>query len=165
MNRQFLHPLGLRLNLTEEGDIEFYKTNRPQGYITEIVSDFSRKVFIDFRMKKLKEREQALGYIIQTKGMFRAQDRDDKNMKRDHPNRNKIRLIESSLQQFAFSIYARLLQKQEKDKPKVPKLKLAYESKVQLYNRIHHALSEEDYIGAGAYLILLINFDNEIEGD
>lgn len=163
VNRIFFHPLGIRLNINDQGEIEFYKTESPYGYIIEKINTFSRKIFMEFRSQKMEQREKKLGFAIQVKGLFRGKQMDDEALLKEHPNQRRINIIANSLHQFSFGIYNKLLQKQEEDKLKLKKIQLSYETKGQLLQKLQRAIEHEEWLDAGAYLILLMNINNIIE--
>lgn len=122
LNRTFLNPLGLRLNLNKEAEIKLEKTEDPEGVILHTVDTFRLKIFNDYRNKKHKERLEKVGFIIQTKDIPRKNElKKDKNLSLSSPENLKLRKLLTCVDDVAHKVKKSLMENsKEKDKDAAP---------------------------------------------
>jgi hypothetical protein len=113
-NRTFFHPIGLNLKLEKDLTLSLEITEDEHGFILHTVDKFKINAFNHYRMERHKKRQARAGFIIQTRDMIRS---DKLETSIVAPSVLKLNLLLTELDNFAFDIKKRLMEKSpEKDK-------------------------------------------------
>lgn len=122
LNRTFLNPLGLRLTLNKELEIQLEKTDNPEGIVLHTVDLFQLQLFKDFRIKKHAERLERLGFIIQVKDLIRKDKLEkEKDLYLSSPENLKLKKLLTCVDDVAYKIKTELMKNStDKDKDAAP---------------------------------------------
>jgi hypothetical protein len=111
VNRTFFNPLGLSLNLEKDLTLSIEKAEEEHGIIQGTINKLALKVFMKFAQEKHRARQQMAGFIIQTQDMIR---KDKLETPVTTPSTLKLETLLREVDQFAYNIKARLMQKSKK---------------------------------------------------
>lgn len=152
INRTFLHPLGIELNLNKDDQVELHRTDDPKGITYETISGMLTKVFQQFSMRKSAERTRRLGFTIQVRDLFR-----NKNLEHVHgllltPERKKVELIISCLNAFQHLIYEKIIRKHKEFDSNLDPKQFEFSN---LIASLNHNVQKEDWIDVAAIAMML----------
>jgi len=158
LNRTFLNPLGLNLELDGQLKLQLQKTEGEEEATLHTVDKFKLRVFNDYRNKKHSERQEKLGFVIQTRDLLRKNELSkNKNIKLTSPENLKLSKLLKYVDEAAYMMKYNLMANsdiKDKNAADIPWKKLLHSMEVDFYS--------------GRYLpamtkAVLINYKEEIE--
>jgi hypothetical protein len=152
INRTFLHPLGIELNLNQKNEIEIYRTKDPKGITYEKINSMLTKVFQQFAMGKSSERTRLLGFTIQVKDLFRNENLKNVSGLLLAPERKKLELIAGCLSAFQHLIYEKIIRKHKEYDSNFDPKQFEFSN---LIASLNHNVKEEDWIDVAAIAMML----------
>jgi hypothetical protein len=158
LNRTFLHPLGLKVNLNvETKELEIWKTEDPKGYLIDRINPIHKQIFQKLSSRKNSERTKAIGFGIQTTDIYRKDYLKPGTHLLIPPERLKIETIIESLTAFCYHIYSKFISKhKEKDQYLEPD-QFSIHNAMPLLDR---AIIDEDWVSVAAYAMIINNSDD-----
>lgn len=152
INRTFLHPLGLELNLNEKNELELWRTNDPKGFVYEKINPMHSKVFGTFASSKSAKRMNKLGFSIQVKDLFRSNKLEEVTNLLIKPERKKVELIIACLSTFSHLLYERIIRNHKiKDQILDPE----QFNKEELLNSLMKNIENKDWIDVANLAMML----------
>ena len=108
VNRTFFNPIGLSLNLEKDLTLSIELAREEWGIIQGTVNKLALKVFMKFAHERHRARQQMAGFIIQTRDMIR---KDNLETPVTSPATLKLETLLKEVDQFAYNVKARIMQK------------------------------------------------------
>jgi len=157
VNRVFFHPLGMALTIiyfeeTERTELKLQYTENPEGYVFDFLDRFKMEMFREFSNNKFDERQECLGFTIQTRDFVEQ----DKNYKRNIKT-NRLEILFKFLKMFIYDMQKKFLKHhEEQDKDN----QLHTVSVLESF--LFDSLQEKDWVSVANYS-MMIQFYNELE--
>jgi len=155
VNRTFFHPLGLALTLKYYDDIEktellMQQDNDPEGTVFGTLDKFKMSMFRDFANSKYLEREDQLGFIIQTRD-FTEEDKQYKNNKNIKTCR--LEIIFKYFKKFCFDMQKKFIKHHDVNDVDNHML-----SKDQCLAMLDSAINDNDWVSVAAWALIIDNY-------
>lgn len=155
VNRTFFHPLGLALGIKcheikNKAELIIYLDDAKEGTVFKYLDRFKMQMFRDFCQGKYLDREDAYGFIIQTKDFEEA----DKNYKENKKLKTRrLEIIFKHFRTFCFNMQKKIM-KHHDDLDKNNQ----FPSKDVAYQMLQKAFDDNDWVSVATWAMILENY-------
>lgn len=156
-NRTFFHPLGLALAVkfyeeNSKASIILYQDDNKEGTVYGYLDRFKMQMFRDFCQEKYMDREDALGFIIQTRD-FEESDKNYKSNKNIKTRR--LEIIFKYFKTFCFNMQKKFI-KHHEDMDNNNQ----FISKDTAYHMLQRAFDNNDWVSVATWAMIMENYTN-----
>lgn len=155
VNRTFFHPLGMALTIQyyeekDKANLQIQQTDDKEGTVFEYLDRFKMQMFRDFCQEKYMDREDALGFIIQTRDFEEA----DKNYKENKKLKTRrLEIIFKHFRTFCFNMQKKIM-KHHDDLDKNNQ----FPSKDVAYQMLQKAFDDNDWVSVATWAMIMENY-------